>query len=93
MSVAEDINIIIPSSPDDKKIIYDAMKEISHSKTRQEGERDYQKEAIKELGEKFGIKPKYLRRMAKDYHKNQFKVSMDETDVYSNLYTSIIPEE
>jgi hypothetical protein len=39
----------IPSSPTDRKAILDCMKELSASMTRTEGEREFQREAIKEL--------------------------------------------
>lgn len=92
MSIVQSEEIVLPSSPDDRKAIFDAIKEVSNSKTRMEAERDYQKDTFKMLEENFNIKAKYFRRMAKDYHKQQFKKSMDENDAYSDLYTTIIPD-
>jgi Trm5-related predicted tRNA methylase len=81
--------VIIPSSPADNEAIYKVMKEISNSKVREQGEKDYQGEAIKDLSEQFGIKSKHLRRMARDYHKNQYDEKVSEEEMYQQLYESI----
>jgi hypothetical protein len=63
---------IMPSSPADRKHIMDVVKEISGSKTRQEGERDFQKEAINDLYDKFKIPKSLLRRFANVYHRQNY---------------------
>lgn len=63
---------VMPSSPADRKHIMDVMMEISGSKTRQEAERDFQKEAINDLSKKFNIPKRLLNRFAKSYHKSAF---------------------
>ena len=63
---------VMPSSPADRKIIIDAMFEISASKTRAEGERDFQKEALNDLYDKFKIPKRLLNRFAKVYHKQSY---------------------
>ncbi len=83
-------NIIIPSNPTDQKALLDGIKELSNSMTRAESERDYQKESIKELAEKYQIDAKFIRRMAVDYHKDTFDTKTEEFDDYTSLYETII---
>lgn len=63
---------VMPSSPADRKHIMDVMNEISASKTRVEGERGFQKDAIGELYSKFKIPKRLLNRFAKSHHKSAF---------------------
>lgn len=86
----EIVDIVIPSSPADRKAIADGIKEISNSMTRIEGERTYIKESFEMLKEKFGIDAKYLRRMAKDFHKDQFEQVTEEDAQYSDLFEAIL---
>ena len=64
---------IMPSSPADRKEIMDKMLEISGSKTRMEAERDFQKQTINDLCDKFKIPKRLLNRFAKAYHKSSFE--------------------
>lgn len=63
---------VMPSSPADRKHIMDVMDEISASKTRAEAERDFQKDAINELHDKFKIPKRLLNRFAKAHHKASY---------------------
>lgn len=63
---------VMPSSPADRKAIMDAMMEISASKTRAEGESDFQKEALSDLHDKFKIPKRLLSRFASAYHKQNY---------------------
>lgn len=63
---------VMPSSPADRKHIMDVMDEISASKTRAEAERDFQKEAISELHDKFKIPKRLLNRFAKAHHRASY---------------------
>jgi hypothetical protein len=79
----------IPSSPEDRKAILDCMKEISASMTRVEGERDFQREAIKELCENLELSKKTFRRMAKVYHKQNFNKEIEEHEEFEEMYETI----
>ena len=68
----------IPSNPADRKAILDCMKEISNSMTRMEGEREFIREAIKDICEKQELSKKTFRRMAKVYHKHNYKFNNHE---------------
>lgn len=82
-------DIIVPTTQKDLKAINAVMEEVSNSMTRMESEKDYQKEAFDELQEKYGIKAKHFRRMASDYHKDQFDKKVGEMEDYQSLYESV----
>lgn len=84
------MSIIIPTSPTDRKELYDAIQELSSSMTRVESEKDYQKDAVQTLADKFQIDKKFIRAMAMDYHKNKFKDKVGEFEDYTLLYENIM---
>ena len=79
----------IPSSPTDRKAILECMKEISASMTRTEGEREFVREAIKEICEKYQLSKKTFRRMAKVYHKQNFSLELEEHEEFETMYETI----
>jgi hypothetical protein len=88
----ERTSIIIPTSPADLKDIFLVVRQISDSKTRAQAEGDYQKEAIKELAEKYNLEAKHIRQMVNDYHKQQFDKKADEFEEYSALYEKVMTQ-
>lgn len=54
----------IPSDPVILQVIKDAMIEISKSKARAQGERDFQTQAFNDLAEKTGVPNGILRKLA-----------------------------
>jgi hypothetical protein len=79
----------IPSSPTDRKAILDCMKELSASMTRTEGEREFQREAIKELCDNLELSKKTFRRMARVYHKQNFTKEIEEHEEFETMYETI----
>ena len=79
----------IPSSPTDRKAILDCMKELSASMTRTEGEREFQREAIKKLCDNLELSKKTFRRMAKVYHKQNFTKEIEEHEEFETMYETI----
>ena len=79
----------IPSSLTDRKAILDCMKELSASMTRAEGEREFQREAIKELCDNLELSKKTFRRMAKVYHKQNFTKEIEEHEEFETMYETI----
>lgn len=65
------------------------IKELSNSMTRADAERDYQKEAIKETAEKYGLEKKHLRKVAKVYHKNTFANEQADHEDFEELYNTM----
>ena len=79
----------IPSSPKDRKEIFDCMKEISNSMTRMDGEREFIREAIKDICEKQELSKKTFRRMAKVYHKQNYNKEIEEHEEFESMYETI----
>jgi hypothetical protein len=79
----------IPSSPADRKAIYDALKEISNSMTRMEGERDLIRETIKITCDNYNLNKKTFRKMAKVYHKQNFNQEKEEHEEFESMYEVI----
>lgn len=81
---------VMPSSPADRKAIMDAMMEISASKTRMEGERDFQKEAINDLYDKFKIPKRLLSRFANAYHKQNYTEVLAVDSDFETLVETLV---
>jgi hypothetical protein len=83
------MSVIVPSSPEDKKKIRQALQEISDSLTRMEAERDLIKDILQTVEDNYKIKKKYTRRLAKVFHKQNFnQVQQDQQDL-ETLYESV----
>lgn len=79
-------HVIVPSSPEDRKRIKDAMQEVSNAMTRIESERDFIKDVIAKVKEDFHLPPKYFRKLCKVYHKQSFNAELAEHDEFTELY-------
>ena len=82
-------NVIVPSSPEDRKKILDALVEISNSLTRIEAERDLIKDILVSVEDKFELPKKYTRKLAKIYHKQNFTEVQEEQDTLETLYETV----
>jgi archaellum component FlaC len=82
-------NVIIPSDPQSKQTVLNAMKEMSNALTRIESEKDLIKEIIEDVSDKVDVPKKYLRKMGNIYHKqnlNEVKTEMDDVEA---LYEAV----
>jgi hypothetical protein len=79
----------ITSNPADRKAILECMKEISNSMARMESEREFVREAIKDICEKQELSKKTFRRMAKVYHKQNFNKEIEEHEEFESMYETI----
>jgi hypothetical protein len=78
------------SSPADRTKIKKMLGEISNSMTRIAAERDLIKETVSELSKEFELPKKYLNRMAKVYHKQNFQIEQANHEEFEDLYVSIV---
>jgi hypothetical protein len=69
------------------------MKEISNSMVRTEGERDYIKETIDDLSDKFDLPKKYLKKVASAYHKQNIAETTEVADDVETLYEALFSAE
>ncbi len=78
---------------DVKKAIKGLVEEVSGSMLRAEAERDFQKEAIKEIAEKHELDKKILRKMCRTYHKQQFHTEKQDFAVFEETYAEVFDLE
>lgn len=78
------------SNPVDRKKIKDALSEISDSMTRIEAERDLIKDIVNDVADNFQLPKKYVNKMARIYHKQNFQVTQQETEELEALYISVV---
>ena len=84
------MSIVVPSSEADRKVIKDAMTELSNSMVRIESEKSFIKEAIDDLNDKVGIDKKHLRKLANIYHKQTLAQVTGEVEELEALYESCL---
>jgi hypothetical protein len=78
------------SSPADRKKIKDALQEISDSMTRIQAERDLIKDIVKEVADTHQLPKKYINKMARIFHKQNFQITQQEQDELESLYITIV---
>lgn len=76
-----------------KKALKDFCVEMSGAMTRGEAERDFQRESIKDFADNYEIDKKILRKMARTYHKQNFKTACQEQEEFEAMYASIFKTE
>jgi hypothetical protein len=78
------------------KSIKDFCQEFSNSLLRAEAERDFQKESVALLMEKYELdKPfkKTLTKMAKVYHKSNFATTKADNEEFAVVYETLFGEQ
>lgn len=78
-----------PSNPADRKAIFDCIKLVSESMTKIDSEREFIKEAIKDICDSKNISKKTFRRMAKVYYKQNFDKEVEEHEEFETLYENV----
>jgi archaellum component FlaC len=77
------------SSPEDRKKLLGAIKEIDNSMTRVAAERDFQKDAVNDIAEKLELEKKYVRKLATIYHKQNLAQVQQDVEEVAELYDLI----
>lgn len=78
------------SNPEDRKKIKNALQEISDSLTRMEAERDLIKDIVKDVSDNYQLPKKYINKMARIYHKQNFQITQQETEELESLYITVV---
>ena len=81
------------SSPEDRKKLLSAVKEISNSMTRADAERDFQKDAITAIADKLDLEKKYVRKLAVIFHKQNYNEVQQEREELEVLYEAMTQQE
>lgn len=83
-------DVIIPSNPEDRKKVLNALKEISNSLTRMDSERDLIKEILINLEDEFELPKKYMRKVANIYHRQNLSEEKSAFQEVEDIYESIV---
>lgn len=89
--MAKNDTLVLPTNPADIKAIMDGVREIDNSMTRIDAERDYIKESVAELAEKYNLPKKHLSKFVRAYHKNSLGKQISEDDDFESLVTVLVP--
>jgi len=73
----------------DKKDLLKVFGDISDSMTRVSGEKDFIKETVEALHDKYDIPKKYLKKMANIHHKQNLNEVTAEINEIEELYNEI----
>lgn len=76
-------------SPEDKKKVFDAVREISNSMTRIDAERDLIKDIVKDVSDNFQIPRKTVKKIAVTYHKQNLTQVEQEHEEFVDLYDKV----
>jgi hypothetical protein len=79
----------LPTSPEDKLKLLDALKDISTSMTRMEAERDLLKNIKKEVCDDLQLNRKVLNKLARTYHKGNFSEEVEMHKDFESLYETV----
>lgn len=79
-------NVNIPNNDQDRKNLQKSLDEIVNSMTRQDAERSFQNETLKELEDQYEIPKKVLRQVAKARQKDEYNEKSAEMDTFETLY-------
>lgn len=82
--------MVIPSDDETKKRVRDALVEISNSMTRMDAERDLIKNILQDVDDDTGVPKKYIRKMARIYHKQNLNEVKAENDDVETLYETVV---
>ncbi len=93
MTIVQTEEVFLPSLPGEREEVKKAIQEAAGSMSRVDAERDFQKEIYDTLKVKFGLPPKYLRKLAVAYHKQSFTQITSENDTFETLFQSLFTVE
>jgi len=77
------------SSPEDRKKIFAAIREISNLMVRIEAERDLIKDIVKDVSDNFLISKKIINKMAKVYHNQTLTQEIDQHEEFVETYEDV----
>lgn len=86
----QQISVNMISNPKDREDLLKVLKECSDSMTRIKSEKDFMKEAIKDVCEKLDVPKRLVNRMVKVYHKQNYDEEVAVQDQFETLYETVV---
>lgn len=80
-------------SPVQRDALRAAVKNISDIMSKIDLHRETIKESISEISEEFELDKKYVRKMARVYHKGIFRKEISEMEDFEMLYETVFNQE
>ena len=77
-------------SEDQKRRLKGVIVEVSNSLTRQDSEKDYQKEALSDIATEFSIDKKIVTKMAKTFYKDSFDQDVESFEAFEQWYDGLL---
>jgi hypothetical protein len=77
------------SNPKDREKLLNAVKEMSNSLLRQDAERQFQRYVCVKMKDEIGLEPKFVKQLARSYHKQNFSEVINEQEEFQTLYEEI----
>ena len=81
--------LILPTNPEDRQTIKNAIKEISNSLTRKESETENIKSIVERIFKEFQIPKEAINKNAKWYHKQNKGVDVGKVEDAQDLYETL----
>jgi hypothetical protein len=79
----------LPTTPEDKIKLLDALKEISASMSRIEAERDLIKNVKNDICDDLQLNRKVLNKLARTYHKGNYSEEVEMHKDFEELYETV----
>jgi len=76
-------------SPEELKMVVDAIETINNSMTRVAAERDLVKDTVNKIHEETGFPKKLLRRIARTHYNRSFEMDLQENRDFESTYETI----
>jgi|TARA_R110000868_G_scaffold309440_1_gene570757 hypothetical protein len=89
MSVTQ-VGANVLSNPADRDKLLNVVRECSGSMTRMDGEKDFVREAIKNISKELDLPKRLVQRMVKVYHKQNYDEEVAVHEQFETLYQSVV---
>lgn len=90
MAIIETPEVTLPSSPADQEKIRRVLQTISDSLTRIESERELIKDEVDALAEEYDLKKKYINKLARTFHRQNYDEQAVEHEQFSRMYEELM---
>jgi len=87
--ISGEYTMTLPTTPEDKLKLLDALKEISASMARVDAERDLIKAAKNDVCDDLQLNRKVLNKLARTYHKGNFSEEVELHKDFETLYETV----
>ncbi len=84
---------IVPSDPNDRQKLKQAIGEITNCMLRMDGEREQMKTIIADCSEEYDIEKKTLRKIATTMYKHNYEDVQAEQSAFERLFESLFPSK